>query len=423
MEEFELYSYEELKEFILQGIIEESNEKNILDFKQVFLDKNKEKINILYKKLLFIQNKLNTLSILNNIILYSDHYIEIPIFFPNKFIMTQPKDPSIFIEDKINNINYTMSYQSNEYSLLMLNYFYKLKKRNKNNIEYLPVHFYLAQTMSDHNSVEYEKINLFQNIFNIFDTFTIKITTINKMSLLKLEKIAKSFLFQMVIDNNTPCAYYSNIFEIFSTNKYFEEDNIPIKHLSATPKQIYREHIIDYYSLALSSNEPFSQYLSYYHVLEYFFDEVFDKKIFDDFKENIQNNSDFITNENKQKEIIKKLKKDIRNNNELKCLELVLRKFVKIIELQDKLKSEQIKYFQQHKITFSDAPTISFKDKRGFYIQLAQRIYQTRNALVHSKENHVGRYKPYQDSEELNKEIPLIKLIAELVIINSSEPL
>lgn len=436
MAEFELYSCEELNNFLKLLINQRSNKlptNEDFDFPNTdffyskhYMNAGKIHINFSLSSFQKIYKNLENSSCIDTC-LYSDNFtcLEIPIQFLKQCeIKKICQSNQIFtIEDPINNILYTISYSSQEYGLLCLNHIKSaaIKKQQLN--------FNLRWDDFAQYNIKQKEINtndLFKGFLNIF---TIKIKSQDLLKLFDkekkifyLKKLLESFNFQILLKYKTIYNYYSSTNNLLNINQN-QINEYKVEDYRSPPQRIYREHLIDYYRLAISSNAPFAQYLSYYHVLEYFFDEVFDKKIFDDFKENIQNNSDFITNENKQKEIIKKLKKDIRNNNELKCLELVLRKFVKIIELQDKLKSEQIKYFQQHKITFSDAPTISFKDKRGFYIQLAQRIYQTRNALVHSKENHVGRYKPYQDSEELNKEIPLIKLIAELVIINSSDPL
>ena len=55
-------------------------------------------------------------------------------------------------------------------------------------------------------------------------------------------------------------------------------------------------------------------------------------------------------------------------------------------------------------------------------VNLATRIYETRNALVHSKSEQItNQYRPYENKKELMLEIVLIKSVAELVIINSSE--
>lgn len=55
-------------------------------------------------------------------------------------------------------------------------------------------------------------------------------------------------------------------------------------------------------------------------------------------------------------------------------------------------------------------------------VNLATRIYETRNALVHSKSEQItNQYRPYENKKELMLEIVLIRSVVELVIINSSE--
>ncbi len=70
---------------------------------------------------------------------------------------------------------------------------------------------------------------------------------------------------------------------------------------------------------------------------------------------------------------------------------------------------------------FCNASVISWDDTKGIITQLAKRIYYTRNSLVHSKGGKNNeRYRPYENEKELQKEIPLVKAVAELIIINSS---
>ena len=51
---------------------------------------------------------------------------------------------------------------------------------------------------------------------------------------------------------------------------------------------------------------------------------------------------------------------------------------------------------------------------------LKKRIYSVRNALVHSKEGNEIKYTPIKDDLHIKKEIPLIKFLAEQIIINSA---
>ena len=69
-------------------------------------------------------------------------------------------------------------------------------------------------------------------------------------------------------------------------------------------------------------------------------------------------------------------------------------------------------------------------DDKEIFEKLANRIYETRTSIIHSKSNELKSenkkrfiYSPFKDSEALSKEIPLIKALAEEVIINSAESL
>ena len=81
-------------------------------------------------------------------------------------------------------------------------------------------------------------------------------------------------------------------------------------------------------------------------------------------------------------------------------------------------------YYQTSKVVFCNAPSIAWSDVQGVYTQLCKRIYATRNSLIHSKSGRKHElYQPYKDESILRKEIPLVKAVAELIIINSSSVL
>lgn len=95
------------------------------------------------------------------------------------------------------------------------------------------------------------------------------------------------------------------------------------------------------------------------------------------------------------------------------------------MQLKNKLNSineDSVLYYQNNKVAFCKAPIIPWNDSEGVYSQMAKRIYYTRNSLIHSKSgNNRERYKPYKDEKELQKEMPLVRAIAEMIIINSSK--
>lgn len=64
--------------------------------------------------------------------------------------------------------------------------------------------------------------------------------------------------------------------------------------------------------------------------------------------------------------------------------------------------------------------------EKEIYADLKNRIYDTRNAIVHSKASAEidkvnSYYDPFEDAKDLSKEIPLMRAIAEQIIINTAE--
>lgn len=111
--------------------------------------------------------------------------------------------------------------------------------------------------------------------------------------------------------------------------------------------------------------------------------------------------------------------------NELESLKYVLKEYVDIEQLKEKVKAidaESVQYYQNTKVSFCKAPIIPWNDAEGVYTHIAKRIYYTRNSLIHSKSGkNRDRYMPYSDEKVLQREIPLVKVIAEMIIINSSK--
>lgn len=114
---------------------------------------------------------------------------------------------------------------------------------------------------------------------------------------------------------------------------------------------------------------------------------------------------------------------DAVQGDELECLKFVLEEYVNINDLKERIRtmdSSLIDYYMHNKITFCNAPTIAWKDVKSLITLLAKRIYSTRNALVHSKSGkNQDRFRPYKHERDLQYEIPLIRAIAEQIIINA----
>lgn len=201
------------------------------------------------------------------------------------------------------------------------------------------------------------------------------------------------------------------------------------------PRLLYIKDLTEQYHMAVSSLDPFIQFIGFYHIIEYFFEEVYKEDIIKTTKEIIMRPDFSIKN---SKDILKlvnhinKKKIDSTIGTELEALELTLIKYVKIDELKDSLNdidSEIINYYKDHSVRFSNGNVFDLLDDDDkIYKKIAKRIYDTRNSLVHNKSNEIstkerGIYKPFKDSKVLSKEIPLLKVISEQIIIGSAKEL
>ena len=93
--------------------------------------------------------------------------------------------------------------------------------------------------------------------------------------------------------------------------------------------------------------------------------------------------------------------------------------------MKNDLSQEYLDFLSDNSVKFSDGNKINWDNKNSDNIigDISNRIYNTRNALVHSKEMENSKYKPFQDEKILSKEIPLIRIIAEKLIILSASDL
>jgi hypothetical protein len=201
------------------------------------------------------------------------------------------------------------------------------------------------------------------------------------------------------------------------------------------PKRIYLNELILHYQKGISSDSIDHQFLSFYHVLEHFFEKIYNDDILNSIKTELTKPS-FSYKRNRDLSglisIIQnrlKYKNDEFLLNEPEALELTLRKFVKDIpHLTNELTTisqSLIEYFKTTDVPFSKGNKVNFENTNvsEIYTNLAKRIYLTRNSIVHSKETDKSKYTPFRDDKDLLTEIYLLRLIAEIVIIENSKEL
>ncbi|MDU9375850.1 hypothetical protein McpSp1_04290 [Methanocorpusculaceae archaeon Sp1] len=203
------------------------------------------------------------------------------------------------------------------------------------------------------------------------------------------------------------------------------------------PKRKYIKALTAQYYMGVSSADPFIEFLCYYHVMEHFFDEVYKEDIIKTVQDEITSPK-FSTR--RQKDIVKlieTIQNKVKSNklgyafSEQEALSLVIKKYIPSLQkLKNDVDDEDnwlIQYYLSHQVSFSGGDKIdlaSFSND-DLYTNIAARIYKTRNSIVHSKSNDFqakerGIYVPFKNEMELSHEIPLMRIIAESIIINSS---
>lgn len=199
------------------------------------------------------------------------------------------------------------------------------------------------------------------------------------------------------------------------------------------PQRFYIADLVHHYRLGVSSESPMLEYLSYYHIAEHWFENVYH----DDLVRRVQG---LLTDPGfscRRKNDVRGLIKDVTRavqirdeelvmSSEQSALQLTLERYVDVEHLRNDIEKYDptlIDYYAQKKARFADADLVDFSqsDASKTIKSLTKRVYKTRNALVHSKEGGKEKFTPFVDDHDLSMEIPLIRFIAERIIIATSD--
>lgn len=272
-----------------------------------------------------------------------------------------------------------------------------------------------------------EIIQSAEDFFEAFRIFTVKITSPQRHSTTELKRMLDSYIFNIAYNFNVSLAISD-----FSEDRRFRRVNTR-RGGQLFPYKQYKQDLTKYYQQAIATNLPFMQYLAFYHVAEYFFQSISEDDAF-------QVISSFITRPSFSPyrredvysfyNVIKKKMRDQRDEgvwNEKNGLLLCLKRFIPDVNVLratiQHIDGTSVEYYQNTSVPFADdGKMINFQDEpEKVYTSIRDRIYATRNAVVHSKSGDRLKYEPFKHDKQLSKEIPLIRAVAEEIIINSAD--
>lgn len=333
------------------------------------------------------------------------------------------------IADSVNGLTYSVGLASLEYCMFLLDTIVESVKVNGRRA-YIDLRHRSRMIFRRNINDEWTN-NPTELLSELLRAYTLKIRSTKPVPISRLRDFAASFEFQFMYKKSVAISEYTDVQDMYSIGNSilrYSRDAI-----DSPPHRIYNVAVLDYYTMAMESRDPFTMYISFYHIIEHYFDAVFRKKLTKEIKEKITHPDFSYKNEEKLYELAKYIRKhmssddDVGKGNEFESLKYVLMEYVPIDELKKRINNlspNAIDYYQNNLVPFttSKKTKISWSDAQGVYTNLATRIYETRNALVHSKsEQRANQYRPYENKKDLASEIALIKAVAELALINSSE--
>ena len=189
----------------------------------------------------------------------------------------------------------------------------------------------------------------------------------------------------------------------------------------------YNENVTRFYQRAVSSDDAYTSFISFYHVLEYFFISVSDTRLYSRL-ERIVNDPTFSARQKQLDRIITSVSDHTRESDETEMLKGVISEFVDENDLLDLLLRHENhvggKVYTDKTSCFGyELEKMTLKSGHIFG-PVAKRVKTIRNALVHSSDRYERkeRYVPGEEASRLlARELPLLRFLAEKVIIATAK--
>lgn len=259
---------------------------------------------------------------------------------------------------------------------------------------------------------------------------TLKLRSESKKTVSEFDKFSSAFLFNITYNTDTSLVQQRDFDELLRTGRITRSRRSSLDEIDP-PRRTYIPDLIHHYQLAVGTENPMLEYISYYHIVEHFFESIFNEALV----EKVRNKLTHPDFSYKRKKDISSLIKDIGKSikmrddsmtfSEQEGLRLTLEKYVDLADLNQKLNEYDdslISYYKTSPVSFSSAPVVDLEgdDEELIFKNLAGRIYKNRNSIVHSKESEKSKYTPFRDDRTLVKDVPLIRFISEQIIFATS---
>lgn len=375
-----------------------------------------------------IFSSLDLMDVEGETTIYGDMYYETLVSFevPHPFLLSpylfRSQGNQLKIDDQDNGLTYDISAPTDEYLIFILQRIIENEHGQR-----------IMRPISSRSLDESDDtMDLFHLIKRLIPRlYTIKITSGTNRNLNQFIDLSNSFIFSLAYNLDISIIETKFIERIMRSNRLSRIRRAKLEDVDP-PRRKYIADLVYHYQMALSTDSALLQFMSLYHVLEHFFEEIYSQDLIDAIRDKITNPGFSYRRKKDLKDLIKFIENKSRQRgedfsyHEKDALQLTLKKYVNLENIKtqiEKYDETLIDYYINNAVEFSHGNKVdlTLTQDAQIFKNLASRIYETRNAIVHSKEGNKPRYIPFKHDKELIKEIPLLRFVAEDIIINSSE--
>lgn len=336
---------------------------------------------------------------------------------------TRDEGAILELEDTENNLTYILGRPSNQFTLYLI----------KNAVSYGEPRALSRPIMNSsmiRRAIEEQPCVLeFVKKF-IAGRMTLKVVSTSRKSTTDFDKFSSAFLFNITYNTDSALVQQRDFGELLRTGRITRTRRSNINEIDP-PRRTYVPDLIHHYQLAVGTENPMLEYISYYHIAEHFFESIFNEALVEKVKNKLTH-PDFSYKRKKDiSSLIREIGKSIKMRdesmtfNEQEGLRLTLVKHVDLSDLIQKLNDYDgnlVQHYKAESVAFSGAGLVDIEgdDETIIFKHLAARIYKNRNSIVHSKESEKSKYTPFRDDKTLVKEVPLLRFISEQIIFETS---
>lgn len=263
----------------------------------------------------------------------------------------------------------------------------------------------------------------------LYTPFTIRVYNLkasdHSQAIRKSQNIIEGCLFNLSYLKSIPLTLDEKWPRRIGNQRPFKFGEREVNGAYPLPRGNLNTDILRFYQRGMGTDDPVNQFLSFYQVLEYFFVSISDEELYRKMSAVI-NNPAFSAKPKQLDKLIQETANHKRESDETEMLRMVLKHFIDEVELTEFIEQYEIylddKWFTKKRTIFGEETDI--RTQQGHVISnVSKRVKMIRNTLVHSSDryNRKDGYIPNSSSEAIvKKEVPLVKYLAERVIIANS---